>query len=417
MYSDSPRPVHVRPELDRMAEYLPGESQEAFGVRTGIPTDQLVKLNSNESPYGPAPQVMQALGNHTSYNNYPDTESRALRDALSAYTGLDSRYIVVSHGSNELINLLWHIFLSVGDNIICCPPTFSLYTFITTLCGAYVIEVPRDEDYEVDVEAILKALTPETKMIVLCSPNNPTGNPVSEQDVLALLETGRIVMVDEAYVEFSDNRRGLAHLVPQYRNLVVMRTFSKWAGLAGLRIGYGLFPEWIVSYLRRAQCPFEVNLAGHIAAIETLKHLDYTMERVQRIVAERERLFGVLANYPFLEPIPSQGNFILTRVDEDEVKVEQIRAAVESSGIMLRYFNHPYLRNFVRLTVGTPEHTTMINQALATITTASGMQGPRLVTLSDTCPALDEDVAVAGTLNGYDSSAQRDETDLGAMAH
>jgi histidinol-phosphate aminotransferase len=361
----SPRPVHVRPELDRMAEYIPGESQEAFSARTGIPVDQLIKLNSNESPYGPSPQVVAALGNHSNYNQYPDTESRALKSALAEYTGVEDRHIVVSHGSNELINLLWHIFLSVGDNIICCPPTFSLYTFVTTYCGAYVLEVPRREDYEIDVEAILKALTPETKMIVLCSPNNPTGNPVDEQDILRLLDTGRIVMVDEAYVEFSDRPRGLAHLVPQYSNLIIMRTFSKWAGLAGLRIGYGIFPEWIVTYLRRAQCPFEVNLAGHIAAIETLKHLDYTMERVQALVYERERLFAALKKHPYLHPIPSQGNFILTKVDEEEIRVAQIRDAVESHGIMLRYFNHPYLQNFIRLTVGLPEHTDKIALALS----------------------------------------------------
>ncbi len=287
MYTYSSRPVHVRPELDRMAEYIPGESLETFSARTGIPIHQLIKLNSNESPYGPAPQVMKALGDYTNYNNYPDTDSTALRQALANYTGVDSRFIVVSHGSNELINLLWHIFLSVGDNIICCPPTFSLYTFITTFCGAYVLEVPRTEDYEVDVEGILTALTPETKMIILCSPNNPTGNPIQEQDVLTLLKTGRIVVVDEAYIEFSDHPQGLAHLVPEYRNLIVMRTFSKWAGLAGLRIGYGLFPQWIVTYLRRAQCPFEVNLSGHIAAIETLKHLDYTLDKVHRIIDER----------------------------------------------------------------------------------------------------------------------------------
>lgn len=367
MSSYSSRPVQVRPEMDRMAEYIPGESQESFSARTGIPIEQLIKLNSNESPYGPAHEVIQALGQHNNYNNYPDTESSALRQALAEYLGVPDQHIVVSHGSNELINLLWHIFLSVGDNIICCPPTFSLYTFITTFCGAYVIEVPRAVDYEVDVDAVMQALTPETKLIVLCSPNNPTGNVVSEEDMLALLDTGRIVMVDEAYVEFADDPKGFAHLVSRHRNLVVMRTFSKWAGLAGLRIGYGIFPEWIVSYMRRAQCPFEVNLAGHIAAIETLKHLDYTLDKVRLIVEERERLFKLLSSYPYLEPIPSQGNFILTRVDEDEVKMQQIRKAVEPYGIMLRYFNHPYLRNYVRLTVGKPEHTDMIERALNTL--------------------------------------------------
>jgi histidinol-phosphate aminotransferase len=361
-----PRIVHVRPELDRMAEYIPGESQEAFSLRTGIPIERLIKLNSNENPYGPGPVVLKALGDHNNYNNYPDVDSTALRTALSAYTGLDSRFIVLSHGSNELINLLWHIFLSVGDNIICCTPTFSLYTFVTTFCGAYVLEVPRTADYEVDIDAIMAALTPETKLITLCSPNNPTGNPVSETDVLALLDTGRIVVVDEAYVEFSHQSRGLADLVPRYRNLVILRTFSKWAGLAGLRIGYGLLPEWIVRYMRRAQCPFEVNVAGHIAAIATLNNLEYPMSNVRRIIKERERLFNMLAAQPFLEPIPSQGNFILAHVSDD-LKVEQIRAAVESYGVLLRYFPHPYLSDFVRVTVGRPEHTDVLATALAQV--------------------------------------------------
>jgi histidinol-phosphate aminotransferase len=367
MNTFSPLTVSVRPEIDRMAAYLPGEAQEAFSRRTGIPLHQLIKLNSNESPYPPAPEVSAALGDFRNYNLYPDTESTALRQALADYTGVDSRYIVVSHGSNELINLLWHIFLSVGDNIICCPPTFSLYTFITTFCGAYVLEVPRTSEYEVDVPRVLASLTPETKIIVLCSPNNPTGNPIDEEDVLTLLETGRIVMVDEAYVEFSDRPRGLAHLVPQYRNLVVMRTFSKWAGLAGLRIGYGIFPEWIVAYLKRAQCPFEVNLAGHIAAIETLKQLDYTLANVRRIIAERERLMAVLKAQPYLEPTPSQGNFILARVREEEVHMEEVRRTVESYGILLRYFNHPYLHNYLRVTVGLPEHTDRLALALSKV--------------------------------------------------
>src|SRR5579883_3444174 len=135
------RVVQVRPEIERIAPYVPGESLEAFSQRTGIPIDRLIKLNSNENPYGPIPPVLAALGRYVSYNNYPDTDSTALRRALAEFTGLAERYIVLSHGSNELINLLWHVFLSVGDNIICCPPTFTLYTTVTTLCGAYVIEV------------------------------------------------------------------------------------------------------------------------------------------------------------------------------------------------------------------------------------------------------------------------------------
>jgi histidinol-phosphate aminotransferase len=367
MYTLSQQDVSVRPELESMTPYLPGESLGAFSARTGIPVQRLIKLNSNESPYGPVPSATRALGDCKYYNNYPDSDATDLRTALSDYTGLEGSHIVLSHGSNELINLLWHIFLSIGDTIICCPPTFSLYTTITSFCGATVIEVARTSEFEIDVDDVLAALTPSTKLIVICSPNNPTGNPIAESDVLALLESGRIVVIDEAYVEFSQRPGGFAHLVPHYRNLVVLRSFSKWAGLAGLRIGYGLFPIWIANYMLQAQCPFEVNVAGHIAAIETLTHLDQALANVQRIKHERERLFDILERQSYLTPFPSQGNFIFARLDNVNVHIEQVRAAVEEYGILLRYFQKPSMYNYLRVTVGLPEHTAKLAQALARV--------------------------------------------------
>jgi len=367
MYTISQHDVSVRPELESMTAYLPGESLVAFSTRTGIPIQHIIKLNSNESPYGPVPSAIEALGDCKNYNNYPDSDATILRAALSEYTGLEGCHIVLSHGSNELINLLWHIFLSVGDTIICCPPTFSLYTSITSFCGASVIEVPRTSEFEIDVERVLAALTASTKLIVICSPNNPTGNPIAESDVLALLESGRIVVIDEAYVEFSQRPGGFAHLVPHYRNLVVLRTFSKWAGLAGLRIGYGLSPEWIANYMLQAQCPFEVNVAGYIAAIETLTHLEHVLANVQRITQERERRFDMLKSQSYLTPFPSQGNFILACLDDVDVKIEQVRATVEEHGILLRYFQRPSMYNFFRATVGLPQHTDLLAQALARV--------------------------------------------------
>ena len=367
MYITSQLDISVRPELESMSAYLPGESLAAFSARTGIPVDRIVKLNSNESPYGPVPSVVEALGDCKNYNHYPDSDAITLRAALSDYTGLDGSHIVLSHGSNELINLLWHIFLSVGDTILCCPPTFSLYTTVTSFCGASVIEVPRTSDFEIDVKEVLAALTPTTKLIVICSPNNPTGNPITEAEVLALLKSGRIVVLDEAYVEFSDHPRGFAHLVPHHRNLVVLRSFSKWAGLAGLRIGYGLFPVWIAKYMLQAQCPFEVNLAGHIAAIETLARLEQVLANVQCITQERERLFNMLKSQTYLTPFPSQGNYILARLDQLDITIDHLRATVEEYGILLRYFKQPSMRNFLRITVGLPEHTDLLAQALAKV--------------------------------------------------
>ena len=360
----------VRPELDCVVEYIPGESLEAFNQRTGIPFDHIVKLNSNESPYPPVPEVLQALSNYANYNIYPDTHSVALRSALSSYTGLDPKHIVVGHGSSELMYLLWSVFLSSGDAVIYSPPTFSMYTTCATLCNASVVEVPRTSSYALDIEGILSALRHTTKIIVLCSPNNPTGNLVSKEDVLTLLETGRIVVVDEAYVEFSDHPHGMAALVPMHKNLVVLRTFSKWAGLAGLRIGYALCPEWIVQNIRRLQNPFEVNIAGHIAAIQTLRNLDHVQNNVRRLINERDRLFTLLARQPYLIPLPSQGNFILAHLRDETVPMEKVRSAVEAYGILLRYFHSSSLRNSLRVTVGLPEHTERLAEAFASIETA-----------------------------------------------
>ena len=362
--------VQVRPELARVEDYVPGESLAAFSARTGVPVDRLIKLNSNESPFPPSPRVSQALGEHLYYNLYPDPDGAPLIADLATYTGIAPEHIILSSGSNELITKLWSAFLSPGDSVLTASPSFSLYTTATTLAGGNTLAVPRCDDYELDVPAMLAVLRDDTKLIVLCSPNNPTGNLVARADMEALLATGRIVVVDEAYIEFAGDDALAASPIPlvaQYPNLVVLRTFSKWAGLAGLRVGYGIAPEWIGGYIRRAQCPFEVNVAGHIAAIETLRHLDEALANVQKIVAERDHLYDVLANQPYLEAVPSEGNFILARVREEEASLKHVRQTVEAHGILLRYFNHPYLRDFLRVTVGLPEHTEKLASALAEV--------------------------------------------------
>jgi histidinol-phosphate aminotransferase len=362
--------IVVRPEIAAIEEYVPGESLAAFSARTGVPIDRLIKLNSNESPYPPSPRVSAALGAFTGYNLYPDPAGTALLSALSTYTGIDRAHLAISNGSNELINVLWHAFLTPGDSAVTCPPTFSLYKTAGTLCGAATIAVPRGPDYALDVAAVQAAIQPNTKLIVLCSPNNPTGNLVSRADVLALLETGRIVVVDEAYIEFA-GADALADspitLVPQYENLVVLRTFSKWAGLAGLRLGYGAFPTWLVPHLRKLQLPFEVNLAATIAAIETLADLPAMRQRIADLIAEREQLTRMLAAQPFLRVWPSYGNFVLAELTDRNLSLATFRALMESAGIILRYFRTPDLARHVRVTVGTAEHTAALTRALDAI--------------------------------------------------
>jgi histidinol-phosphate aminotransferase len=361
--------IPVRPELERVAPYEPGESLDAFSARTGIPVERLIKLNSNESPYGPAPRVLAALGSYAHYNYYPDPAAPVLRQALAAYTGVPVEHVFLSNGSNELIQLLWRVFLGPGESVALCPPTFSLYATVTALCDGALLTVPRRADYSLDPEAIKAALLPETRIIILCSPNNPTGNPVPLAEIEALLETGRLVVVDEAYIEFTDAMEELSasRLVPSYENLVVLRTFSKWAGLAGLRLGYGLFPTWIIPHLLKLQLPFEVNVAAHIAALETLADLENVRQKIARIIAERAHVYEVLAAQSFLQVLPSQANFLLAQLADARVQISDVRAALEAEGILVRFFRSPDLARAFRVSVGTPADTEALGHALATI--------------------------------------------------
>ncbi|HEV2405041.1 MAG TPA: histidinol-phosphate transaminase [Ktedonobacterales bacterium] len=362
--------VQVRPEIAGIEDYIPGESLEAFSARTGVPVDRLIKLNSNESPYPPSPRVARAFGAFENYNLYPDPDGRALTADISAYVGVAPEHIVLSSGSNELITKLWSAFLAPGESVLLCSPTFSLYTTATTLASAKIVDAPRTDSYEIDVDAIRAALREDTKLIVLCSPNNPTGNLVARADVVALLDTGRIVVVDEAYIEFAGDE-ALAEspitLAPQYPNLVVLRTFSKWAGLAGLRLGYGAFPTWLTGHIRKLQLPFEVNLAAHIAAHETLADLPLMRARVATLMEERDRLFELLRAQPYLRAFPSKGNFILAELTDPRLTLAELRASMEAAGIILRYFRTPDLARHVRITVGTAEHTAALARVLTSV--------------------------------------------------
>lgn len=361
--------VSVRPELERIAPYISGETLDAFSARVGIPVERLVKLNSNESPYAPSPRVQAALGNYTHYNLYPDAAAPALHAALERYTGVPKEHIFLSNGSNELIHLLWQVFLNPGDGVLLCPPTFSLYATSTSICGGTLLTVPRGPDYSVDPEAICEALLPNTQIIVLCSPNNPTGNPMPAADIEGLLQTGRIVVVDEAYIEFTgeSERFSVDRLVPRYDNLVVLRTFSKWAGLAGLRLGYGLFPPWIIPHLQKLQMPFGVNVAAHIAAAETLADLEYVQRNIALIVAERARVFELMAAQPFLRPLPSETNFLLVELTDERIQLPHIRAVMEAEGILVRFFHSPDMARAFRVSIGTPTDTEALARALARI--------------------------------------------------
>ena len=341
------------PHIRRLKPYHGVDPMEVIAERAGIPADQVIRLNGNENPFGPSPVVNKALGNFQFYNHYTDPEQRKLRSVLSKYLGAPAERIVAGNGSDELIDLLLRMFLGPGENIIISSPTFGMYSFNADICGGEALSIPSDENFEIDVEAMVTAMTPKTKAVFLASPNNPSGNIATVSQVRALLETGRLIVVDETYYEFCGE--SVMPLMEEYTNLVILRTFSKWAGLAGLRVGYGLFPPKIADYLLRIKIPYNVNVAALVAVQESLKDIDYLMSNVKAIVAERERLFTELEKIEWLKPFPSQANFILCSVLKGEAK--QLKERLQAKGILVRYFEESRLRNFIRISVGKPEHT------------------------------------------------------------
>ncbi len=350
----------VRSDLAAFGGYVPGKSPETVAKEAGVPAENIIKLDANENPYGCSPRVKQALGSYSFFNVYPDAEQTELRELLQGYTGVSAEHIVAGNGSDQLIDLILRLFVAPGDEVINCVPTFDMFRFSTALCSGKLVEVPRDEKYRVDVSAIKKAITKKTKIILLANPNNPTGTSIPKQDILELVDTGVPVLADEAYVEFSGET--LTPLVPEYKNLMVLRTFSKWAGLAGLRVGYGIFPPKIAGYLLTIKNPYNVNVAALIAVRESLKDIDYLRERVRVIVAERERLFGELSKLGWLELLPSKANFIFCHVRNG--KASEIQQELQKRGILIRYFDLPRLRNSLRIGVGKPEHTDALIKAL-----------------------------------------------------
>lgn len=362
----APDPAGVRPRAAvlAMAPYSPPEDLGAIAARAGIAPDAVIKLDANENPYGPAPGVARALAQFTDAHRYPDPDQKELRRAISEYVGLPPELLIAGNGSDELIDLLCRVFLEPGDMVVDCTPTFGMYLFSTELCGGQVLEVPRTSRWEVDADAVDEALTPETRLIFVATPNNPTGNAVDEATVRTLLATARIVVLDEAYIEFAEvtGGRSLAPLVPEYDNLVVLRTFSKWAGLAGLRVGYGVIPPSIAEHLWKVKPPFNVNRAAEVAVRATLDEVETMRERVRRIVCERDRMAAKLGGLDGIHVWPSQANFLLVTVDA--VGAGSLKAHLAARGIAVRTYTHPRLRHAVRISVGLPEHTDAVVRAI-----------------------------------------------------
>ena len=393
--TESPFARLLLPHIAEMGSYTPIAPFEVLSRQLGRPPEQIVKLDANENPYGPHEAVREALARYPFLHIYPDPEQRELRAALAEYTGVPAANILPGNGADELIDLLCRLTVGPGDALIDCPPTFGMYSFDAGLVGAQVLRVPRLPSFRVDVDSIEDVVygakdegrrtkdegafrkhasrNPQSAsrkpLIFLTSPNNPDGSLLAAEDLRRLLELPLLVIVDEAYIEFAGLAHSVAHWVTERENLIVLRTFSKWAGLAGLRLGYGIFPGWLMPALWKAKQPYNVNVAATVAGLVSLARRVEIQRTVDALIVERERLYRELAKLPYLQPYPSQANFVLCRVIEQDA--QKLKAALAAQGILVRHYAKPGLENCLRVSAGRPEDTDALLGVLSTIGNAN----------------------------------------------
>ncbi|PTY04510.1 histidinol-phosphate transaminase [Verrucomicrobia bacterium LW23] len=344
----------ANPELLSLIPYEPGKPVDDVARELGLEPSQVIKLASNENPLGPSPRAIEAMSKALAgVHFYPDGGGYHLRNGIAEHFGLTRDHVVLGNGSNEIIELLFHTFTRPGvHNIVIARNSFAVYKLMAQLFGIAAIEVD-DKEFVPDLTAMLAAVTPETRLIFLASPNNPTGTRVSNEAIRTFLESlppHVVAVLDEAYYEFlSDAPDTLSH-VKAGRKVVLMRTFSKIQGLAGLRIGYGLAEPELANLLQRARQPFNTNLLAQVAALAGLKDQEH-QDRTRAITDEGRALLEKAFADMKLPYVPSSANFVLVNVGDGDVVFKKLLR----KGIIVRSMLSYRLPQFIRVSVGTPE--------------------------------------------------------------
>ncbi|HET8864959.1 MAG TPA: histidinol-phosphate transaminase [Gracilimonas sp.] len=322
--------------------------------------DSGVLLDANENSFG-AP-----FADDMELNRYPMPHQDELREKISAFRGLSKKNVFVGVGSDEAIDLLFRIFCRPGkDRVIVNPPTYGMYKVSASINDVAVDEVLLTESFQLQPEKIIKAIRPETKLIFICSPNNPTGNSMDVSDIVKILEGfDGIVVVDEAYIDFSI-QGSLANNITDFKNLVVLQTMSKSFGLAGIRLGIALADPEVISYMMKVKAPYNVNKLTSVKANLAFSNIDHITKNIKAILAERERVIGKLVTFKEVEKIyPTDANFVMFRI-EDALNVYKELA---EKGVIIRYRgNEPNCENCLRLTVGTASENDRFFRALQEI--------------------------------------------------
>jgi len=343
----------ANPQLRDLAVYEPGKPIEETARELGVDPSEIIKLASNENALGPSPKAVTAMrAALESVHLYPDGSAIYLREAIAARLGVDRDNVILGNGSNEVIEFVGHAFLNRGDRVITSEYAFIAYKLIAQLFGAQTIET-RALNFQPDLEAMLNAITPKTKIIFIANPNNPTGTLVAQEkiaDFVARVPDEVITVLDEAYFEFLDNPPDTIRYVRDSRNVIILRTFSKIHGLASLRVGYGIARSELIDVLKKTRQPFNVNGVAQAAALAALgddQHLRETKQLVDLGRAYLEDEFHAMK----LKLNPSAGNFVFVNVGDGPAVFKKLLAMK----IIVRPLKGYNLPEWLRITVGTME--------------------------------------------------------------
>ncbi len=353
----------AKPWISAIHAYVPGKASGAGG-------QPLVKLSANENPLGTPPAALEAMARAPSPSRYPDPDSTALRQALGARHGIDPARIVCGTGSDELLNLAVQAFAGPGDEVLFPRYSFAVYEIAARRCGAVPVE-SADADYGCDVDALLAAVTPRTRVVLLANPNNPTGTFLPRAEVARLhagLPADVLFVLDQAYAEYlasHDDDGGLA-LAAAHDNVLVTRTFSKIYGLAGERIGWATGAAELVGELNRIRGPFNVTNQGQAAALAALADDEWVSRSRTVNAAERARFVAAieaLGNHG-VRAVPSQGNFVLVTFGGN-LRAETALQAIAEAGFAVRHLPGQGLPNALRITIGLPDQMDAVVAAIA----------------------------------------------------
>lgn len=340
--------------LVNLPVYQPGRPIEEVARELGLPAADIIKMASNENPFGPSPLALAAMEKTLrQVHLYPDGNAFYLKNKLAAALGVRPGNLILGNGSNEILEFVGHALLAPGDEVVVSQYCFAVYPIVTHLFGAKLVTVPA-RNYGHDLPGMLKAVTPRTKIVFVANPNNPTGTLAPREEVLRIVHEVPphvLLVMDEAYIEFMDDPVDLLPLVRagQHPNLLLARTFSKIYGLAGLRVGYGIGHPDVIGAFEKARQPFNLNLLAQVAALAALEDAEH-VQRTRANNAAGLKFLEESFRRMGLEFVPSAANFVQVKVGQGQAVFESLQA----QGVIVRPMGGYQLPEWIRISVGTP---------------------------------------------------------------